>query len=212
MATQAQILANQANAQHSTGPRTEEGKAKSSRNRLSSGFASNTRFLEGEDPDEFDVLLADFMNEHQPSTPTEQVLVEKMAHHHWITLRALRLQAEQAHEFQLHGNEGSLALVIRYQTASERSFYRALNELQKLRKHAPKPEIGFESKFPVDAAELRDEFVAAVEAIEQKTAEQSENSAEEAEMPSQILTPAQIDAQWASIKAYAREQMLKSRS
>ncbi len=40
MATKAQIIANQSNAQKSTGPTTEAGKAKSSRNRLSYGFAS----------------------------------------------------------------------------------------------------------------------------------------------------------------------------
>ncbi len=38
MATQAQILANQANAQHSTGPQTEEGKARASRNNTRHGL------------------------------------------------------------------------------------------------------------------------------------------------------------------------------
>ena len=38
MATQAQILANQANAQHSTGPKTEEGKARASRNNTKHGL------------------------------------------------------------------------------------------------------------------------------------------------------------------------------
>ncbi len=38
MATQAQSLANAANAQHSTGPRTGEGKAKSARNATTHGF------------------------------------------------------------------------------------------------------------------------------------------------------------------------------
>ena len=40
MATQAQVLANQANAQHSTGPRTTEGQAKSARNARSEEHTS----------------------------------------------------------------------------------------------------------------------------------------------------------------------------
>jgi len=203
---------NRANAQHSTGPRTEEGKAKSSRNRLSSGFASNTRFIDGENAEEFDVLLADFMNEHLPSTLTEQVLVEKMAHHQWITLRALRLQAEELQKFQDNRSEGSLALLIRYQTASERSFYRALNELQKLRKHASKPEIGFESKFPVDAADIQDEFVAAIDAGAEKNAEQTKNSAPMAKMPRHWTTPEQIDAEAAVLMAMAKAELNKKRT
>ena len=38
MSTQAQLAANQANAQLSTGPNTEEGKAASSRNNLTHGL------------------------------------------------------------------------------------------------------------------------------------------------------------------------------
>ena len=77
MATQAQVDANQANARKSTGPKTEEGKARSSRNRLSHGFASSTRFVHGEDPAEFNLLLDDLISEHQPATPTEQIQRQK---------------------------------------------------------------------------------------------------------------------------------------
>ena len=45
MATQAQIEANRANAQKSTGPKTEEGKTKSALNHLSHGFTSHTQFI-----------------------------------------------------------------------------------------------------------------------------------------------------------------------
>ncbi len=51
MSSAAQIAANIANAQHSTGPRTEEGKAASSRNATKSGLFSTTDFIRpGEEP------------------------------------------------------------------------------------------------------------------------------------------------------------------
>jgi len=154
MATQAQIDANQANSQKSTGPKTEEGKAKSSRNRLSHGFASSTRFVQGEDPAEFNLLLDDLISEHQPATPTEQILVEQMAHHHWISLRATRLQDSIVASYLKTGlTPVQLGLFIRYQTTAERSFHKAHTELLKVQKNRQNSKIGFESKKPEVAPE-----------------------------------------------------------
>src|SRR5271157_637410 len=62
-------------SQKSSGPKTPEGKATSSLNRLSHGFASNVaRLIPGENPEEFHSLVTDLMGEHQPATPTEQIL------------------------------------------------------------------------------------------------------------------------------------------
>src|ERR1700761_4296828 len=94
MATIKQIEANKRNAQSSTGPKTPEGKAKSSLNRLSHGFASNARLMPGEDPEEFKSLLLDLVNEFQPATATEQILVEELGTTRWLSLRALRLQGD----------------------------------------------------------------------------------------------------------------------
>ena len=154
MATQAQVDANQANSQKSTGPKTPQGKAASSRNRLSHGFASSTRFVRGEDPAEFNLLLDDLLSEHQPATPTEQILVEQMAHHHWISMRATRLQdSEVAIHLKLGMTPTHLPVFIRYQTAAERSFHKAHNELLKAQKKRETSKIGFESKKPEVAPE-----------------------------------------------------------
>ncbi len=58
----------------STGPTTAAGKAKSCMNRLSHGFNSSMIFLDIENPEEFNALLADFHAEFQPATACEQVL------------------------------------------------------------------------------------------------------------------------------------------
>ena len=149
MATQAQVNANQANSQKSTGPNTEEGKARSSKNRLSHGFASSTRFVQGEDPAEFNLLLDDLISEHQPATPTEQILVEQMAHHHWINLRAARLLDREMERHLVVGmSPVHFGLFIRYQTSAERSFHKAHTTLLRARKQRQDSKIGFESKKP----------------------------------------------------------------
>ena len=155
MASIAQINANRANAQRSTGPKTEEGKAKSSRNRLSHGFLSNTRFLFDEDSEEFFALLNDLIGEYQPATPTEQFMVEDMAHNRWVSGRAIRIQHDllnrnyknMAGELSISPDvDRQLPLFIRYQTTADRAFHKAHTELVKAQKERKKSEIGFESQ------------------------------------------------------------------
>jgi hypothetical protein len=68
MSTAAQISANQANSHLSTGPLTEAGKAASSRNNLRLGFRSQSVLLPGDDPAEYDALLAE-LTEHFGDAP-----------------------------------------------------------------------------------------------------------------------------------------------
>ena len=87
MATPNQIAANKENSQKSTGPKTAEGKATSSLNRLSHGFASHATIIPGENPEEFHSLVTRLMTEHQPATPTEQLFVERMTQNQWLLCR-----------------------------------------------------------------------------------------------------------------------------
>ncbi|MGA8029599.1 MAG: hypothetical protein WB992_20850 [Bryobacteraceae bacterium] len=147
MSTEAQIAANQANAQQSTGPKTEQGKAASSKNRFSYGFNSNFTVLAWEDQADFDALHYNLRSEHKPVGATEIILVEKMAQHHWLGRRALVMQnrcfSSQTH---LCGDHKQLALYLRYQTTHDRAFHRCLNQLLKLRAETRRIEIGFESQ------------------------------------------------------------------
>ena len=147
MSTQAQTAANQANAQHSTGPKTEQGKANSSQNNLRHGFTGSFKVLDWERQEDFTDLLARFCLEHQPSNECEIVLVERIAQHFWLAGRALRLQ-EQCFRPDLSMKEADakLALYLRYQTTHERAFRQLSDELRKLRNEKRKQQIGFESQ------------------------------------------------------------------
>ena len=146
MATQAQITANRINAQFSTGAKTEEGKAKSSRNNLRFGFTGRFFVAECEDQDQFDQLVSDLEDEHRPSTPTEKILVRNMAQHHWLAQRAIYMQDCCIDETGVCFHEKQMALMIRYQTTHQRAFHKCLKELLTLRAQKHKEEIGFESQ------------------------------------------------------------------
>ncbi|MGI8958969.1 MAG: hypothetical protein ACR2IV_04235, partial [Bryobacteraceae bacterium] len=92
MTTSAQLAANQANAQRSTGPKTPEGKAISARNNFRHGFSGAFTVLPWERQEEFDMLLGGLRDEHKPSGLTETILVDRMAQAIWLSKRALMLQ------------------------------------------------------------------------------------------------------------------------
>lgn len=95
MATDAQILANRANAALSTGPVTPEGKAAAARNSLSHGLSSNKfNVLPGENPDDFQALLDGLTQEYRPATPTEVFLVEEAARAQWKLNRIYLLERD----------------------------------------------------------------------------------------------------------------------
>ena len=158
MATPSQIAANRENSKKSSGPKTSEGKAKSCLNHLSHGFTSNTaRLIPGENEEEFKALLADLMDEYQPATPTEQILVEKMTQNQWLSGRAFRLQSDA---FSCKGGyfpkttiTKDLGVLIRYQTSAERAFHQAHKELVTAQKQREKAEIDFESQDAGDSAD-----------------------------------------------------------
>jgi len=79
MSSHKQIEANQQNAQHSTGPKTESGKQKSSRNAVRHGLAAEY-FVVGEDPEQVDELLQELIDKYQPDGSEEVLLLERIVH------------------------------------------------------------------------------------------------------------------------------------
>ena len=156
MSTQAQILANQANAQLSCGPKTDAGKAISSKNNLRHGLTGPFVVLNWEKQEDYETLRNEFIAEHQPATLTEQTLVEDMAQSHWLRKRAILLQEMCFNpDAPIADEPKELALYLRYQGTHDRAFYKALNQLQKLRADKRKQEIGFVSQQRKEAEETR---------------------------------------------------------
>ena len=157
MATENQIQANRENAQHSTGPSSEAGKAASSKNATRHGLAGHAFvLLEWEHAEDFDRLQQSLRDEHQPTTPTEQILVEKMAQHYWLSQRAQSLQTIVMMDRPFDEEvQKELAPYVRYHAHFERLFQRALKDLLTLRAEKRKAEIGFVSQQAREAKELR---------------------------------------------------------
>jgi hypothetical protein len=140
-----------ATATGSTGPRTAQGKAKSSLNNLRHGLTGQFCVLDYELQDDFDNVLEALREEHAPITPPEDILVAHLAEHAWLSRRAQTLQ-----DAAIIGNSPhNLGLFLRYQTANDRGFHRCLNELSKLRKERRTAEHEFESQ----SARQPEEFV-----------------------------------------------------
>src|SRR5258707_7381656 len=92
MSTDRQIEANRLNAQHSTGPRTPQGRAAVRLNGLKHGLRAETIVVPGEDPAEFEALLEAYRAERQPA-PTDEFLVRQLAMADWRLLRLHRVEA-----------------------------------------------------------------------------------------------------------------------
>ncbi|HEY7388635.1 MAG TPA: hypothetical protein VH640_09005 [Bryobacteraceae bacterium] len=111
------------------GPKSETGKAKSSRNAITNGCqAKKTRILDDETQEEFDEVKRGWTDEFGPETYMERRLVEILVENDWLLRRVMR----RLH--QAEAEEGNVELIHRYKTAAERSFYRSLNALLQLRR------------------------------------------------------------------------------
>ena len=85
---------NQANARHSTGPRTEAGKQRSSLNALRHGLTAASPVLPSEDPAAYESHRRQFMDEYQPASPTETQLVQELIDTCWRLNRIPLLEAD----------------------------------------------------------------------------------------------------------------------
>jgi hypothetical protein len=93
MASEAQITANRANAQSSTGPKTEAGKRISSHNAVKTALTGATVLLPGDDVAAYERHIAATFQEWKPGTHRENVLVQSIADAEWRLLRIPSLES-----------------------------------------------------------------------------------------------------------------------
>lgn len=132
------LAANAANAQRSTGPRSAEGKARSSRNATKHGLTSSEFVVHDGEQEEFDEFLASYSAELNPQGAIERTLFQQLAHAAWNLQRIRRMEAEIWRTAAQDGalceltgeSAGALERLARYQARTERSYYRALRELR----------------------------------------------------------------------------------
>jgi hypothetical protein len=145
MASPAQISANRENAQHSTGPRTAEGKAAVAVNAVRHSLTSANIALQGEDLARFRTLVREYHADLRPRTSVENALVEHAAYAEWRLLRIAvwetqiinaAVAGEAAPCMTLFGKspDDALARLHRYEAQTQRAWHHALREFRVLQK------------------------------------------------------------------------------
>ena len=154
MSTDKQIQANRENAQHSTGPRTPEGKARAAVNRTTHALTGRHAVLATESPADFDRLLANLRDEWDPQSETESQQVELLAHHWWRLFRIARLENDAfSKRFAL---TGEVERISRYEVRIRRAYHQAIETLRKLQStpRREKDEMSIRTQFRPAAAAL----------------------------------------------------------
>ena len=159
MATTAQIDANRANAQHSTGPRTPAGIEACKLNALKHGLTAQQAVIPGEDPAAYEALRSSFIDTYAPTNEAEAMLVERLSISWWKLRRAEITHARMVQRLGSPENAfldpvaaGLWRNFHRHYTTVERSWRSANDELtrilaarakqQKAAEKAPPPRIG----------------------------------------------------------------------
>ncbi len=188
MATARQIEANRRNA---SGPHqmTEAGQQAVRGNAIRHGLAAKAHIvLPGEDRNFYNEILQSLRAEYAPATTQQEILVQEIAQNYWRLMRArnmetgslLSVEQNFARMYQVDScpaddltrsaqlatafaNNGKLFdKISRYQTAAERSYYRAIRELQKLKSSQPQavtaPQVQTDLPEPAPPPQPKTEF------------------------------------------------------
>jgi hypothetical protein len=147
------IEANRRNAQHSTGPKTDEGKATSSQNAIRHGIFV-TKLLNGaatETASEIQELAAGLREHYKPDGIMEEILVQKIVVETARYSRVLGFEQPESGYNRMYFLV-CLDKIMRYTTSTSRSLYRAIEELERLQAARKARESSAPSKSAVSAA------------------------------------------------------------
>jgi hypothetical protein len=128
---------NRRNARFSTGPKSEEAKARSSANSLKHGLTARRVVLPGEDQAEFDQLLNSLLADHRPEGALENEMTADIAACLWRLSRARRYESAVIDtDLLLFDNRQERApgweRLQRYIGSIERQLHRDITRLQQL--------------------------------------------------------------------------------
>ncbi len=139
------LAANRANAQHSTGPKTPEGKEKSKQNSRKHGFFARQPLPAGEVGDRlwqaYGDLAAGIWENYEPVGYMEGLLTEKVITESIRLSRLLEFESQylgQKHAFHMAGVDR----ILRFQSSINRQLFQTIKELERVqdkRKEKPSP-------------------------------------------------------------------------
>jgi hypothetical protein len=136
MASPAQITANRANAQLSTGPVSVEGKARTAQNARKHGLTACHLVIRDDEREDFAALRNSLIAELDPQGAVETVTFEEILHAAWNLHRFRTIESEVSlgtiDDFTDPQTTAVLDRLSRYQARAQRAYYRALQELRTL--------------------------------------------------------------------------------
>ncbi|MGA2878935.1 MAG: hypothetical protein ABSG13_08290 [Bryobacteraceae bacterium] len=143
---------NRENAQHSTGPRTNAGKHRSSLNALRHGLTAASPVLPTEDLTAYEDQRRRFCDEYRPATPTESQLVQELVDTSWRLNRIPLLEAdalaralppadaEQEVTFDIVDAHRILATLGLHSSRLSRQFHKTLEQLRDIQEERRRTE------------------------------------------------------------------------
>jgi hypothetical protein len=132
MTTANRVEINRANAQHSTGPKTESGKQRSSLNALRHGLTSQIVVMPTEELEAYQLHLKSFTEEYDPQGATESNLVQALADASWRLNRVVALETNLLMAGDLESQAKALANLSMHSQRLSRQFERTVTQLRAL--------------------------------------------------------------------------------
>jgi hypothetical protein len=144
--------ANQANARHSTGPKTPEGKARSAANSRTHGFCSDEILVAAEQKEEFDKMAEGYHFDLAPEGEIEQTLCDEIVAAAWQLRRMRRMETEACSGHDSYTAilddeilQKKLDRLARHKTRIERTFHRCLKEFKTVQNERYEQDTAFHS-------------------------------------------------------------------
>jgi len=146
MASPSQFAANLRNAQKSTGPTSPSGKAASSRNHLITGLYTMNDFVLPEEIDTYKFFCGRFEDSCNAADAIEECLTAEITSAAWRLRRCNIADGYVAEHSTLDPLldttlEKQIRSIERARAHSTSVFHRAINQLKKLQKDRPQPEL-----------------------------------------------------------------------